>query len=164
MIKKLFMFIFFVAAIAFCIFAAVNHIEMYKALGQLSFSGWDNIKASLANIIILFCDLIVFLTTFVAFISFLIHFMDTRNGGKQVIKCGSTIGSYFVIFMIFSFVASVIASIGESGFVDFIKETVMSQEFYLPFGLDILAAIFLVASIMHRKENKELELQAEQAE
>lgn len=142
MIKKLLMFIFFVSAIVTCIFIALCHIDMYKALAELNFSGWENIKASIANIIMVIGDFIIVLSVVITFIGFLIHLLNTQKGNKKVIKCTGTIGSYFIIFMVVSFIASIIRMIGESGFVDFIKETVMEQSFYLPLALNIVAAIF----------------------
>ena len=151
MIKRLFIFIFYLAAIAFCIFAALSHMELYQAIIHSDFSSGDAIKASIGNIVLGLGDLIIFLIVIFTFFGFLIHIGNTRKGGKKMIKCVESVGAYFVIFMVVTLIGSIIMYIGNSGFFEFVKESVTKQEFYLPLLLNIIAGIFfLVAKLIKR--------------
>ena len=146
MIKRLFILLFYVVAIAFCVVAAINHMELYNGVLHSDFSSWDTIKISIANILLAMGDLIVFLIVLFSFLGFLIHILNTRRSGKKMIKCVDTIGSYFIIYMVMTLIGAIICYIGNSGFFEFVKEAVTDKNFYLPLLIDVITAIFLLVA------------------
>ena len=151
MLKRLFILLFYILAITFCVFVALNHMELYKSLGHLNFSGWDNIKVSISNIILVVTDLVIVLIVFFTFLGFLIHLLNSAKGAKKMLKCVNTIGSYFVIYMVFTYVGLIISYIGNSGFIEYVKNLVTQKEFYMPLILAIAAGIcILVARLIKR--------------
>lgn len=146
MLKRLFILLFYILAITFCVFVALNHMELYKSLGHLNFSGWDNIKVSISNIILVVTDLVIVLIVFFTFLGFLIHLLNSAKGAKKMLKCVDTIGSYFVIYMVVTYIGMMISYIGNSGWVEYVKGLVTQKEFYMPLLLDVIAGIFLIVA------------------
>ena len=146
MLKRLFIFFFYIVAITFSVFVALNHMELYKSMTHLSFSDWDNIKLSISSIILVLADLIVVLIVFFTFLGFLIHLLNSARGAKRMLKCVDTIGSYFVIYMVVTYIGMMISYIGNSGWVEYVKGLVTQKEFYLPLLLDVIAGIFLIVA------------------
>ena len=63
-----------------------------------------------------------------------------------MLKCVDTIGSYFVIYMVVTYIGMMISYIGNSGWIEYVKGLVTQKEFYLPLLLDVIAGIFLLVA------------------
>ena len=140
--KKLSTFIFFVAAIAFCILVFLVHIDLFKSLPGSDFSSSDGIKAFIVTIIILIVDVIVFAVTLISFLGFLLS-IGNGKAYKNMIKCAGSVGGYFVSLMVAEFLVLLFSSIGTSD-MDYVLAMVKEKEFYTPLVMSIIAGIILV--------------------
>ena len=147
--KKLSTFIFFVAAIAFCILVFLVHIDLFKALPNADFSSADGIKAFVVLIIILLVDVAAFAVTLVSFLGFLFS-IGNAKGYKHMIKCTATVGGYFAALMVAEFLVLLFAAIGTSDMND-VLALAKEKNFYTPLAMSIIAGIvLLIARIISR--------------
>ena len=143
--KKFFTFIFYVSAIAFCVFVFIAQKDLYLNFQSVSFGSSNDIKAFIANIMLVIPSVIVLLSTLLSFLSFLMHIRNPAKKIRKLTKCASKIGWYFVFITLFNYLSNLVLLLGDPTFADEARNGASDPNFYIP--LAIAAALSVVLLI-----------------
>ena len=146
--KKLFILLFYVAAVAFGVFVFLAHREIYNALIHFHFSSGDDIKSFAIAILNVLADALLYISLLIHLIGFIVHLGNNAKLSKGMIKCARRVGIYFVSTMFWSFIGALISQVGSGNLLDFLKTEVVKPTFYIPLALMVLATI--VARVMSK--------------
>lgn len=151
--KKLFILIFYISAIAFCAMVVFSHFDIYRSFASNDFSSVEGIKAFAIKIVSVLADVSVVLITLLSFLRFIFTFSKGKTNEKKIIKTMDTVGAYFTYLMVLEVVGIAVALIGKSEFMDTMKGLVTVQEFYMPFFISIVAGIVLLIARLTARAN-----------
>ena len=142
--KKLFSIIFFMIALAFCVFMFLSFQTVLGTLGSADFTDPNQVKAFIIYVISLLPLPITFLTVAFSFISFIIHVDNKAKAYKGVIKCANAVGGLYTSLFVCTTVGVIFNLFGTEGFFEALKLIVTNKDFYIPAILMVAATIFLI--------------------